>query len=224
MNPDPTLDSIGLPYDMDAASLEESYKPFMEELSQIDSQEMQHLASDVHRQAGTICWTIEEYQQSEHGKANAHVGLYEIHAHAESDQKATWWPETPQTSPQRPLAGLKVVDVTRVIAGPAVARGLAELGASVIRITAPHLADYSVLHPDLNWGKWNAHLDFREETDREKMRALILEADVVVTGYRPGALEKYGFGQKEILELCKGRGRGIIYVRENCYGWNGPWA
>jgi hypothetical protein len=76
----------------------------------------------------------------------------------------------------------------------------------------------------LNWGKWNTFLDFRKEEDREKMKALVLEADVVISGYRPGVLDKWGFGQEDILKLCEGRERGIIYARENCYGWNGPWA
>jgi hypothetical protein len=224
MNPDPSLDSIGLPYELDAASVEESWEPFKEKLAQIDSQEMQRLASDVYKQAGTICWTKEEFLASEHYKANAHVGLFEIHPKPNPTQKAGWWADSPLTSAKRPLAGLKVLDITRVIAAPAIGRGLAEMGASVMRVTAPHLVDYSSLHCDLNWGKWNTFLDFRQEEDREKMKALVLEADVVISGYRPGVLDKWGFGQEDILKLCEGRERGIIYARENCYGWNGPWA
>jgi crotonobetainyl-CoA:carnitine CoA-transferase CaiB-like acyl-CoA transferase len=224
MNSDPTQKSVGLPPYMDVASAEDSWKPYIEKVGQIDSQEMQKLASDVYKQAGTICWTKEEFKESEHGKANAHVGLYEIHDVKNAKQPATWWPESPQTSPQRPLAGLKVVDLTRVIAAPAVTRGLAELGASVMRITASHITDMSSLHPDLSWGKWSAHLDFRKEEDRAKLRALVLEADVVVQGYRPGVLDKYGFSLDGLLELTKDRERGLIVVRENCYGWNGPWS
>ena len=111
-----------------------------------------------------------------------------------------------------------------MIAAPAVIRRLAELGASVMRVTAPHLTDYSMLLCDLNWGKWNSQLDFRKEEDREKLRALVLEADVVVQGYRPGVLDKYGFSQEGLLEICKERERGLIVVRENCYGWHGPWS
>ena len=224
MNPDPSLDAIGLPHDLDAASKEESWKPFIEKMSQLDSTEIQRLASDVHKQAGTICWSTEEYLASEHGKANAHVGLFEIHAHPNVDQKPGWWAESPLTRPSRPLAGLKVLDITRVIAAPVIGRGLAELGASVMRVTAPHLCDYSALHCDLNWGKWNSSLDFRREADREKMRELVLGADVVISGYRPGVLDKWGFGQEDILKLCEKRERGVIYLRENCYGWQGPWA
>jgi hypothetical protein len=224
MNPDPTQDSLGLSHFREVNSDEEAWKPYKEKVAQIDSEEMQKLASDVYKQAGTICWTIDEFNNSEHGKANAHVGLYEVHNVKNQKQPPCWWPETPQTSAERPLAGLKVLDLTRVIAAPAVTRGLAELGASVMRITAAHVTDMSVLHCDLGWGKWSAHLDFRKEEDREKLRALVREADVVVQGYRPGVLDKYGFSPDELLELTKERERGLVVVRENCYGWHGPWS
>ncbi|KAA8573518.1 hypothetical protein EYC84_005103 [Monilinia fructicola] len=224
MNPDPGLDSIGLPRDMDHPSLEASWGPFIEKMGQINSGDMQRIASDEYKQAGTICWTKEEYKNSEHGKANAKAGLFEIRHHPNPTQVPSWWPETEQTGPKRPLAGLKIVDITRVIAAPVIARGLAEMGASVMRITPPHLQDYSSLHCDLNWGKWNTHLDFRDEDDLEKAKELIRDADIVVTGYRPGVLDKYGLGNDGIRELVKERSRGIIIARENCYGWHGPWA
>ena len=223
MNPDPTLESIGLPHDMDAASVEDSWIPFKEKISKLDSAELQSLTADKYHQAGTICFSVDEYFASEHGKANAQVGLFEIHEVSSWTQYPCWWPETVQTSPKRPLAGLKVVDLTRMIAAPAVTRGLAELGASVMRVTSPNLTDFSALHPDLNWGKWNTHLDLKKASDREKLKQLILDADVVVQGYRPGVLDKYGFGQEAIIHLCKDRNRGIVSVRENCYGWHGPW-
>jgi hypothetical protein len=224
MNPEPTQDSLGLPHELGADSVEESWKPYMDAVGELDSAEMQRLASDVYKQAGTICWTTEEFKKSEHGKKNAHIALYEIHAVKNKNQPVCWWPDSPQTSAQRPLAGLKVVDLTRVIAAPALTRGLAELGASVMRVTAEHITDMSALHVDLNWGKWNAHLDLREPADREKLHALVRDADVVVQGYRPGVLDKYGFSPEGLLEITKDRERGLIVVRENCYGWNGPWS
>lgn len=184
---------------------------------------MQHRATDLYGQAGTICWTIDEYRASEHGKANAHVGLYEIHHHDNPRQAPGWWVSSPATSPNRPLAGLKVVELGRAVAAPTISRGLAELGASVMRITARHITDLSSVHPDLNWGKWNCSLDFREGEDRKTARELIKDADVFIQGYRPGVLEKYGFGEQNILDLATQRSSGIIYVRENCYGWSGPW-
>ncbi|MCJ1447201.1 MAG: hypothetical protein MMC23_007711 [Stictis urceolatum] len=224
MNPDPTLVSLSLPSDSPATDPEEAKKSFFPVVAAHTAAEYDTIANDEYRQAGTICWTTEEYLSSAHSQANAHVGLYDIHHVPNPSQSPAWWPSSPQTSAARPLVGLKVVDLTRVIASPAISRGLADLGASVMRITAPHITDMSMLHPDLNQGKWNAHLDLREESDREKLRALILDADVFLVGYRPGVLDKYGFGKDDVLEMCKSRGRGIIYARENCYGWNGPWA
>ncbi|KAF1812013.1 CoA-transferase family III [Eremomyces bilateralis CBS 781.70] len=224
MNAHPTQDSLGLPHDNPTTTYEESIQPYIDKLSQIDSATMQPLASDQFKQAGTICWTTDEYKTSAHGRANSHISLWDIHSVPNPTQPPCWWPSIAETGPSRPLAGLKVIDLTRVIAAPAVTRGLAELGASVLRITAPHVTDMTSLHPDLCWGKWNAHLDLRDEGQRETMRGLILEADVVVSGYRPGVMDKYGFSQEEILELCKGRERGVVVVRENCYGWNGEWS
>ncbi len=221
LNPDATLKSIGLPSDMNVSTVQEGTAPFINALAAINSDDMQRIATDEFKQAGTICYSTEEYAASEHGKANSSVGLYEIYARPSPTQKPCWWPSTSQTSFERPLAGLKVVDLTRIIAAPAVSRGLAELGGSVMRVTAPHLPDASQLHIDLNWGKWNSFLDLRNAEDCARLSELILDADVVVSGYRPGVLEKYGFGHEAILEMCRSRERGIIVIRENCYGWHG---
>lgn len=154
----------------------------------MDSLALDSLMNQVHRQAGTIAYTSEEYFASEHGAANSHVGLYEIVHHPVVSQAPCWWPDAPgfSSSPARPLAGLKVVDLTRVIAGPTITKSLAELGASVMRVTSPHIADFTSVFRDLNWGKWNCHLHLKDECDKEKLRDLIRDADVVVDGYRPG--------------------------------------
>jgi hypothetical protein len=224
MNPDQSLDMLGIPHDIDQATLEDAVQPYIDRIAQIDSKELDHLVNDVHKQSGVMCLTPEEYRNSPHGRANAHVGLYEVHYHSSPKQEPTWWPSSPLTSASRPLAGLKVLDFTRVIAGPSISRGLAELGASVMRVTAPHLCDFSVVHCDLNWGKWNCCLDLRQEADLEKLHALLEETDVVVTGYRPGVLDKWGMGVEGVLKACEKRTRGIIYTRENCYGWYGEWS
>ncbi|KAH0012263.1 hypothetical protein KCU78_g9762, partial [Aureobasidium melanogenum] len=226
MNAGPTIESVQLPpTNPEVTTNEQAWKVFGDAVGKHTAEEMQDIATNQYRQAGTICYSKEEFKQSEHGKANAHVGLFEVHEHPNQNQKACWWPEnrTLPSSPKRPLAGLKVIDLTRVIAGPAISRGLAEMGASVIRVIGPELVDLSPLHPDLNHGKWNTLLDLKNEDDRKKLRELVLEADVFLQGYRPHVLDKYGFGEKDILDICKERERGIIYARENCYGWSGPW-
>lgn len=227
MNPEPALTALKLPlegtegetYDSVCASIQDVVKD-------IDSATLDHLMNEEYKQAGTIAWSTDEFKASEHGKANAHVGLYELFREDGSKQPASWWPEQPSmpSSPQRPLAGLKVVDLTRVIAAPTITRGLAEMGASVMRVTSPNVTDHFCLHQDLGWGKWNCSLDLKKDPeDRQALAALIRDADVVVEGYRPGAMKRNGFGREEIFDLVKDRDRGIIHVRENCYGWNGPW-
>ncbi|KAI0444769.1 CoA-transferase family III domain-containing protein [Xylaria telfairii] len=225
MNPDPTLTALGLPlFGKEGDTYESVVGTVQAKVSQFDSAEIDKLMNEQYKQAGTIAWTSEEYFASEHGQANGRVGLYELSK--TGSQPASWWPtnDSYPASPKRPLAGLKVVDLCRVIAGPAIGRSLAEMGASVMRITSPLVTDLSALHQDLNWGKWNASLHLKDEADKEKLRALIREADVVVDGYRPGVMERLGFGREAIFDLVKDRERGIIHVRENCYGWHGPWS
>ncbi|KAF9772369.1 hypothetical protein IL306_009931 [Fusarium sp. DS 682] len=222
LNPDPSLTAIGFELDdpeiMDAES---SWAPFMRRIAEGNAEFWDNELGNVHRQAAIICLDVVEYESSPQGKANAGVGLYKIVRQA-STQQSSWWRASTDTSLQRPLAGLKVIDLTRVIAGPAISRGLAELGASVMRVTASHLPDFSGLHPDLNWGKWNFSLDLRRQEGREKLRKFIMDADAVVNGYRPHSLDKYGFGAKDVFNMTELRERGIIYVCENCFGWDGP--
>lgn len=182
MNPEPTLRSLNLPMDRpELTTWDEAMQPFIDKMATIDSTEMQHLVTEVYRQAGVITETVESYRNSEHGKANAHVGLFKIIPVTEhSSQKPCWWPSVPQTSACRPLAGLKVVDLSRVIAAPAVTRGLAELGASVMRVTSPNIVDFTLLAVDMSWGKWQCSIDLKTEKGRQQLESLIRDADVVV--------------------------------------------
>ena len=223
LNPDPVLDVLGLPHDANAASAEEAWLPFEEAVAKWNSAELL-AATEMAKQAGHVCNSINEYQNSKHGKANSHVGLFELQRLGNETHEPAWWPATAETSPSRPLAGLKVVDLTRIIAGPSVTRGLAELGASVMRVMSPNTPDWVGLHLDLNWGKWNTYIDLKTENGRNQLADLIKEADVVVNGYRPGVLDKYGFSQQDIIDLVADRDRGIISVRQNCYGWYGPFS
>jgi crotonobetainyl-CoA:carnitine CoA-transferase CaiB-like acyl-CoA transferase len=225
MNPEPTLTALGLPLEgEDGETYDSVVKKIQSVVEQIDSKDLDHLMNEKFRQAGTIAWSSEEFFNSEHGKACEKISLYELDR-IDSEHKSSWWPENSglPSSAKRPLAGLKVVDLTRVIAAPSVTRSLAQLGASVMRVTSPNVTDMSTLHQDLSWGKWNCHLDLKSEEGRAKLRELIKDADVVVEGYRPGVMDRNGFSRKDILEIVKGRDRGIIHVKENCYGWHGPW-
>ncbi|KJZ74791.1 hypothetical protein HIM_05908 [Hirsutella minnesotensis 3608] len=226
LNPDLTLSALGLPLSSKPDDgLESIVERFQTTVSRFRALELDKMMNEQHRQAGTIVWSAKEYFASEHGNANANVGLYEI-VRQESQHPPAWWRDHQSlpSCPRRPLAGLKVVDLTRVIAGPTITRSLAEMGASIMRVTSPHLPDYILGHRDLNWGKWNCSLHLKDEPDKQRLRELILDADIVVDGYRPGAMQRLGFGREDVFDLVKGRDRGIVHLRENCYGWHGPWA
>jgi len=119
----------------------------------------------------------------------------------------------------RPLAGLRVLDLTRVIAGPVCGRTLAAHGADVLAITAAHLPSMAALEPDTGRGKRSARLDLRQAGDRARLQALVRQADMFVQGYRPGAVASLGFGPEALARLRPG----IVAVSLSAYGDAGPW-
>ncbi|MEU7552558.1 CoA transferase [Streptomyces sp. NPDC044571] len=119
-----------------------------------------------------------------------------------------------------PATGVRVLDLTRVIAGPVATRTLGLLGADVLRIDPPGLPEADDAYADTGFGKRSALLDLARADDRAVLEGLLAEADVVVSGYRPGALARYGLGSEELLERWPG-----LVVAELCaWGWRGPWA
>ncbi|MFC5662210.1 CoA transferase [Kitasatospora misakiensis] len=119
-----------------------------------------------------------------------------------------------------PAAGLRVLDLTRVIAGPVATRTLALLGADVLRIDSPRLPEAEDAHADTGFGKRSTRLDLAEPTDRAVFEDLLATADVVVTAYRPGALDAYGLAPDALIA----RRPGLIVAQLNAWGWTGPWA
>lgn len=118
-----------------------------------------------------------------------------------------------------PCAGLRVLDLTRVLAGPVATRTLALLGADVLRIDAPQLPESQEAHNDTGMGKRSTTLDLGEATDRRLFEELLDEADVVVTGYRPGALERFGLTPEALAE-CR---PGLVIAQLSAWGRYGPW-
>ncbi|MFB7497761.1 CoA transferase [Streptomyces sp. NPDC056161] len=117
-----------------------------------------------------------------------------------------------------PAAGLRVLDLTRVIAGPVGTRTLALLGADVLRIDPPWLPELPDQHADTDFGKKSATLDLR--TDRETFEELLAGADVVVTGYRPGSLDRFGLTPSAAAE----RWPGLVVAQVSAWGTYGPWG
>lgn len=144
-------------------------------------------------------------------------------AKLEGDISPTEFPASRDGS-QRILEGVKVLELCRIIAGPTITRILAEYGADVLKITSPNLSDVPFFQVDGNMGKHAANLDLKTSEGRVEFEKLLADVDVFVDGYRPGALEKLGYGPEKLAELAEKRGKGIIYVNENCFGYKGEWA
>ncbi|WKU47762.1 CoA transferase [Streptomyces sp. VNUA116] len=122
--------------------------------------------------------------------------------------------------PGAPAEGLRVLDLTRVIAGPVATRTLGLLGADVLRLDPPGLPESQDAHNDTGFGKRSAVLDLARRADRAAFEDLLARADVVVTGYRPGALDRHGLAPEALAE----RRPGLVVGQLSAWGTDGPWG
>jgi crotonobetainyl-CoA:carnitine CoA-transferase CaiB-like acyl-CoA transferase len=129
-------------------------------------------------------------------------------------------PPIPLPAGPRPLGGLRVLDVTRVLAGPTAGRTLAEHGADVLRVGTQSLPDNDNMMRDTGHGKRSCALDLTSPTDATTLRTLVTGADVFVQGYRPGAMDRLGFAPERVATLRPG----IVAVSISAFGHTGPWA
>lgn len=157
--------------------------------------------------------TNQEWAQHPHARAVDRLPVLEVIRIGDSD------PE-PLGPGDRPLSGIRALDLTRVLAGPTCGRTLAEHGADVMRISGPHLPYHANSTLDTGHGKLTTFLDLREAEDMETLRGLIRDADIFTQAYRPGTLAARGLSTEELAEQRPG----IIYVSLCAYGHEGPWA
>jgi crotonobetainyl-CoA:carnitine CoA-transferase CaiB-like acyl-CoA transferase len=163
--------------------------------------------------AGGMVRSMEEWARHPQAAAIASLPLLEIVKIGDS---------APEALPDgdRPLSGVRVLDLTRVLAGPTGARTLAEHGADVLKITAAHLPNLGYQEYDTGHGKLSTYLDLREPKDVETLRGLVRETDVFSQGYRPGTLAARGFSPETLAGLRPG----IVVVSLCAFGHVGPWA
>jgi crotonobetainyl-CoA:carnitine CoA-transferase CaiB-like acyl-CoA transferase len=161
----------------------------------------------------TACRSFAEWDAHAQGCAVAGLPLFSI-------EQIGAAPVLALAPAQRPLSGIKVLDLTRIIAGPVCGRALAGHGADVLLVTAAHLPSMLPLVIDTGRGKISAHIDLRQPSGREKLADLVREAGVFIQGYRPGAVAAHGFGPDEVARLRPG----IVYASLSAYGQDGPWA
>ena len=162
---------------------------------------------------GAMVRTADEWDASAAGRQLASRPVVEIVQMGESP------PEPFPGTADRPLTGTRVLDLTRVLAGPTCARTLAAYGAEALRIGADHLPSIPLFVVDTGLGKRAASLDLSAPSGRSGLRRLIRRSDVFSQGYRTGAMERHGFGVNEVVRQRPG----IVYVSINCYGHEGEW-
>ena len=126
----------------------------------------------------------------------------------------------PWPAGNQPLAGLRVLDLSRVIAGPVAGRTLAAHGADVMLVSGPELPAIPWLVIDTGRGKFSCSLELKSKQGRDIMRELVAGADIFSQGYRPSALASLGFAPEQAAQISPG----IIYVSLSAYGHAGPWA
>lgn len=163
--------------------------------------------------AGGMVLTMEEWAEHPQAHAIGSLPLMEIVKIADS-------PPEPLREGSRPLSGLRVLDLTRVLAGPTGARTLAEHGADVLKITGTHLPNIGYQEYDTSHGKLSAQLDFREQAQLDTLHNLVRESDVFSQGYRPGTLDNRGLSPEALAALRPG----LVYVSLCAFSHAGPWA
>src|SRR6266704_5523677 len=165
------------------------------------------------RGAGGMVRTMDEWAKHPQAAAIASLPLLEIVQIGAS-------PPEKLPDGDRPLSGIRVLDLTRVLAGPTCARTLAEHGADVLKISAAHLPNLGYQEFDTGHGKLSAHLDLREPKDIETLRGLVRDADVFSQGYRPGTLGNRGFSPEALAQSRPG----IVVVSLCAFSHVWPWA
>ncbi len=162
---------------------------------------------------GVLVRTPAEWAAHPQSAAVASLPLFSIEKIGEA-------PPEPLPPGERPLAGIRVLDLTRVLAGPTCARTLAEHGAEVLKIAGPHLPHSGAVELDTGHGKRSAHLDLRQPADAETLRRLVRGSDVFSQSFRPGTLAARGFAPEALAALRPG----IVAVTLSAFGGVGPWG
>lgn len=217
----PVLRSMGIDPDFPARNPQEAYEHIASHVANWTADELE-MHNIRHGFCGEVCYTPAGWRETEMGKRLAEHPLvnYKRQSHAIPTPPARM-PLRVGQEDRRPLIGVKVVELVRVIAGPVIGNTLAAFGADVIRVGCSKLRDLNVLQLSLNAGKRTIDLDLNSEEGKQRLRELIQDADVFVQGFRPQTIARKGFGVNDLLEIAGTRGKGIVYVEENCYGPDG---
>jgi hypothetical protein len=222
----PTLQLLGLPgYNPKLTRYDEIVNHIQDHCSRFTAEELD-AGTERNRQAGGPVLKRDDFLKTAQGQALTKEPLISMTELESSSPPAPWPPLRPSSDSEKPqiLAGIKILDLSRVIAGPVISRTLAEYGANVLKVTSASLPDVPYFQLDLNFGKRTTDLNLKDPEDRKKFEALLDDGvDVIIDGYRTGALERLGYGYQSLIKRFANRGKGFVYVAENCFGFSGPW-
>jgi crotonobetainyl-CoA:carnitine CoA-transferase CaiB-like acyl-CoA transferase len=171
------------------------------------------LEDEIFTAGGCAGWVRTPQEWQAHPQAAVGTPLLEIVRIGDA-------PALPLPRGERPLAGIRVLDLTRVIAGPVCTRTLAEHGADVLKVNCPDLPNYGLRELDGGLGKLSTWLDLGRPAEADTLRRLAREGDIFVQSYRPGTLARRGFSP----EALAAEKPGIIYVTLSAWGHDGPWG
>lgn len=218
------LNMIGLQgHRPDLTEYYQCIKVIEDHVKQFTADQLEDMNAKI-QQAGVTCLKWDDFCSTPHGQELLGQPPWKVET-LETETPAVPFPFQPSSTPKpQILAGIRVLELCRIIAGPAMGRGLAEYGAQVIKVTAPHLSDVPFFQVDANIGKHTIDLNLKTASDRAIFEDLLASADVILDGYRPGSLNRLGYGPHQLAERAKARGKGYVYVAENCFGHSGPWA
>jgi hypothetical protein len=218
------LNMIGLEGERpDLTDYHECIKIIEDHMKQFTADQLEEMNWSI-KQAGVTCLKWEDFQETQHGQELLDEPPWRVES-IESETPPAPFPFSSSQAPKpQILSGIRVLELCRIIAGPAMGRGLAEYGAEVIKVTSPNLSDVPFFQVDANIGKHTVDLNLKDAEGRKIFEELLQSADVVLDGYRPGSLGRLGYGPRQLRELAKQRGRGFVYVAENCFGHTGPWS
>lgn len=216
-----TLTMLGLPpHRPDLTDYKECIKTIEKAVKRFTVTELEKLNAR-HRQAGIEALKWDDFRRTRHGRALVGLPPFTVDCIEDSTPPVPFLTHTQDCSRPQVLRGIKVLELCRVIAGPTIGRSLAANGALVLKVTSRRLPDVPFFQLDVNTGKHTTSFDLKDDRDRTIFDQLLADADVLIDGYRPGALARLGYGPDHLASLALSRGKGFVYVAEDCFGGTG---
>ncbi|KAK1963509.1 CoA-transferase family III [Colletotrichum sublineola] len=212
------LNMIGLPaFNPELEGYRECIRTIENAMKRFSVHELEEM-NQKEGQAGAPVLKKEQFSNTPHGKALQRLPPLTVKSIESTTPPAAFEPQHSSSGAEQCLSGIRVLELCRVIAGPTIGRSLAAHGASVLKVTSPNLPDVPFFQVDVNTGKHTTSLHLKDPEDRANFESLLASADVILDGYRPGVIDRLGYGPDKLAAIAASRGKGFVYVAEDCFG------